>query len=77
MNQEIRDIKIIIVGDSGVGKSSIIEKFCYNKFITSQAPTLGCEFTSKIITSKDSKRFKLVLWDIAGIFNFYSFLGQQ
>ena len=76
MNQEIRDIKIIIVGDSGVGKSSIIEKYCYNKFITSQAPTLGCEFTSKIVTSKDAKRFKLVLWDIAGIFNLFYLQGQ-
>ena len=37
-------IKIIIVGDSGVGKTSLLNQYCYGKFSLTEPTTLGCDF---------------------------------
>ena len=41
--------KYIIVGDSGVGKSCIVQRFTSNKFVDNIENTIGVEFGSKII----------------------------
>ena len=43
--------KIIIIGDSGVGKTSILGRLVENGFIERQMPTMGVDFKKKIITS--------------------------
>ena len=58
-------IKIILLGDSGVGKSSIIKRYMEDKFDSNIAVTFGSNFLEKIITIKD-KKVKLELWDTAG-----------
>ena len=58
-------IKIILLGDSGVRKSSIIKRYMEDKFDSNIAVTFGSNFLEKIITIKD-KKVKLELWDTAG-----------
>ena len=57
--------KLIIVGDSNVGKSSIASRFQYNKFMESYEITVGLEFFSKIIKVNDML-IKIQIWDTAG-----------
>ena len=40
-------LKVVIVGDSGVGKSNIIFRFSYDKYIPNQLATKGIEYTKK------------------------------
>ena len=64
-NNNLPSIKIILLGDSGVGKSSIIKRYMEDKFDSNIAVTFGSNFLEKIITIKD-KKVKLELWDTAG-----------
>ena len=57
--------KFIIIGDSGVGKSCIVQRFLENKFSDDQENTIGVEFGTKVIGVQD-KHIKLQIWDTAG-----------
>lgn len=57
--------KYIIVGDSSVGKSSILMQFIDKKFNQTHDMTIGVEFGSKII-EVDKRLFKIQIWDTAG-----------
>ena len=58
-------LKIVLVGDSGVGKSNIISKYTKNEFNYESKTTIGVEFATKVITL-DSKTVKVQIWDTAG-----------
>ena len=60
-----RDLKIIIVGDSGTGKTSIVNKYILNKFAETYSPTIASQFSYKIIKIEDVI-YRLQFWDIAG-----------
>ncbi|KAL7869595.1 hypothetical protein AOLI_G00135830 [Acnodon oligacanthus] len=58
--------KTILVGDSGVGKTSLLVQFDQGKFIPgSFSATVGIGFTNKVVTVGDVK-VKLQIWDTAG-----------
>jgi len=57
--------KYILIGDSGVGKSSLLKRFIDGNFRRDYDSTLGVEFGVKTISIKD-KDIKLQLWDTAG-----------
>ncbi|OHT10838.1 small GTP-binding protein [Tritrichomonas foetus] len=66
MSQEIsRQFKIILLGDSGVGKTSLINQYIKGEFDSDQSATVGVEFQAKFITS-DGENIKLGIWDTAG-----------
>lgn len=54
-----------IVGDFSTGKSSLLNRFIYDRFISSHETTIGVEFGSKIISVQD-KDIKVQIWDTAG-----------
>ena len=58
--------KIILLGDSGVGKSSFCSLFFNNYFPADHSSTIGVEFGSKIIKLQDGNNVKMMLWDTAG-----------
>ena len=58
-------IKIKTVGDSNVGKSSIVVRFVDDTFSGKMAPTIGVEYKSKIFEIY-GKRVKATIWDTAG-----------
>ena len=60
-------IKIILIGDSSVGKRNFIFRFVDNKFQSSHITTVGFDFKTKICTLPNSKKtIKLQIWDTAG-----------
>lgn len=67
INQKKRnkDLKIIIVGDSGTGKTSFVNKYILNKFAGTYQATIATQFSSKIIEI-DNVVYRLQFWDIAG-----------
>ncbi|XP_050228047.1 ras-related protein RABC2a-like [Mercurialis annua] len=56
--------KILLIGDSGVGKSSLLVSFISNS-VEDLAPTIGVDFKIKQLIV-DGKRLKLTIWDTAG-----------
>jgi Ras-related protein Rab-18 len=58
-------MKILMVGDSGVGKSSLLIRFTSDTFADMSSPTIGVDFKLKMV-NKGEKRVKLTLWDTAG-----------
>lgn len=61
--------KIVVVGDYGVGKSSIISRFCDDFFPESHATTIGIDFKVKTVTL-DRQKIKLEIFDTAGLEKF-------
>ncbi|CAK69460.1 unnamed protein product (macronuclear) [Paramecium tetraurelia] len=57
--------KIILIGDSGVGKTNILQRFVKNEFILDSKPTIGVEFSTKTI-NVENKSVKCQIWDTAG-----------
>ena len=66
ITQNIKDVKTIILGDSGVGKSSVLYRFIKDEFILGQEPTLGVGFKSKLIEIDSNSAFNFCIWDTAG-----------
>ena len=67
--------KLLLIGDSGVGKTSIIFRFCDDHFATSNIPTIGIDFKIKTI-DVGGKKIKLQIWDTAGQERFYTITTQ-
>ncbi|XP_037822708.1 ras-related protein Rab-18 [Lucilia sericata] len=64
-------IKLLVIGESGVGKSSLIRRFVENKFDENHDVTIGMDFKSKVMNI-DGVDYKLALWDTAGAERFRS-----
>ncbi|KAK6618551.1 Ras- protein Rab-18 [Polyplax serrata] len=58
-------LKILIIGESGVGKSSLLLRFIDDNFDPEQPLTIGVDFKTKEITI-DGNTVKLAIWDTAG-----------
>ena len=63
--------KLIIIGDSAVGKSCLMQRVTTNEFIEDHEVTVGVEFGTLIIRLED-QIFKLQIWDTAGQESFKS-----
>lgn len=59
------EIKVVLLGDSGVGKSSILLRYAADEYNAEQEPTLGAAFLTKMLYYNDSS-YKLQIWDTAG-----------
>lgn len=58
-------IKLLLIGDSGVGKSCCLLRFSEDSFTPSFITTIGIDFKIRTI-DLDGKRVKLQIWDTAG-----------
>jgi Ras-related protein Rab-1A len=65
MNYSDQLFKILLLGDAGVGKSSIILRYTKNEFNAKMVSSIGVDFKTKDIIVND-KRVKLQIWDTAG-----------
>ncbi|KAH9304001.1 hypothetical protein KI387_008405 [Taxus chinensis] len=57
--------KVVLIGDSGVGKSNLLSRFTRNEFSLESKSTIGVEFATRSI-SVDGKMIKAQIWDTAG-----------
>ena len=60
-----REVKVVLLGDTGVGKSSLVLRFVTNNFKPYSESTIGASFMSKMIMV-DGKPIKFQIWDTAG-----------
>ena len=59
--------KVVLIGESGVGKTSIISRYMTDKFSATLGSTPGANFTTKTIFLKDENQsIKFEIWDTAG-----------
>ncbi|KAF9821644.1 hypothetical protein IEO21_00490 [Rhodonia placenta] len=57
--------KVVLIGDSGVGKSPVLSRFTRNEFNLETKSTIGVEFATRSI-NVDGKTLKAQIWDTAG-----------
>jgi len=58
--------KVVLIGDSGVGKSNLLSRFTRNEFNLESKSTIGVEFATRSIQTEDNKTIKSQIWDTAG-----------
>jgi small GTP-binding protein len=61
--------KVVLIGDSGVGKSNLLSRFTRNEFNLESKSTIGVEFATKSIVC-ENRTIKAQIWDTAGKFLF-------
>jgi len=66
-----RDVKVVLLGDTGVGKSSIVRRFVTEAFDRYSEPTIGASFMSKAM-QVDGQSIKFQIWDTAGQEKYHS-----
>lgn len=64
--------KVVLVGDTNVGKTSILQRYAKDTFKTDIEPTIGPQFMSRLVeiesqdTGGEPAKMKLQIWDTAG-----------
>ena len=58
--------KICMIGDFGVGKTSLVSRFVRETFSEKYLTTVGVKIDTKLVKLVDGREIKLILWDIAG-----------
>ena len=64
-------MKIVVIGDSGVGKTSLLQQYMNGKMNAQTKPTIGADFSKKTI-EVDGQEVTLQIWDTAGQERFQS-----
>lgn len=57
--------KVLLVGNFGVGKTSLIRRFVLNQFSEDYISTIGVRVSSKVV-AYENQEIKLLIWDVAG-----------
>ena len=67
-DNNLEQYKIVLLGESGVGKTSIINRYINRRFDDDLTPTQGASFANKILKFDEfnGKSIKLNIWDTAG-----------
>jgi len=58
--------KVVVIGDAGVGKTSLIKRYVHGEYGNKYKYTIGVDFALKQVDWKDDAIVRLQLWDIAG-----------
>ena len=77
MARDVFKAKVCLVGEEGVGKSSLTRRFVYNEFSDRYQPTIGANIAKKNVTVELPSRpveTILTLWDIMGESSFLQLL---
>ncbi|ELP90270.1 ehrab7g protein, putative [Entamoeba invadens IP1] len=71
----VQMFKIILIGESGVGKTSLINRYVENSFDPVYKSTIGCDFLSKNV-QYEGVEYVLQIWDTAGHEKFSSMISS-
>ncbi|KAK6463345.1 small GTPase superfamily [Scheffersomyces coipomensis] len=68
MAEDLPNLKLVILGESSVGKTALVHRFITNKFDSQTTNTIGAAFITKTYHSQKDpqRRLKLEIWDTAG-----------
>lgn len=58
-------LKLVVLGEASVGKTSFVQRFAYKKFNSEYLPTIGVEITKMKLRFKNND-IDLIVWDLAG-----------
>lgn len=58
-------LKILVIGETNTGKTSLVNRYVQNEFKEDVGPTIACEFALKV-QNIDGKSVRVQVWDIAG-----------
>ena len=70
-------IKICLVGEPAVGKTSLIRRFVMNKFDDKYLTTIGTKVSKKVVTLDDGTKVIMMVWDIMGQPSFRQMLKES
>lgn len=65
MDEDHQMFKIVVIGNSGTGKTGIATRYIRNQFNEGQKATVGVQFLAKVI-KVHNQVIKITLWDTAG-----------
>ena len=68
-------LKLILMGDSGIGKTSLVHRVVQGEFAPT-APTIGCSFCVHAVPLPDGGKMNLAIWDTAGQEKYRAFTKQ-
>jgi small GTP-binding protein len=71
-----RSYKVVLLGSSGVGKTSLAHRIKFKTFPADTASTIGCEFFAKTHAFPDGSTIKFLIWDTSGQEVFRTFTPQ-
>merc|ERR1719253_155022 len=64
--QKSLEAKVVLLGDTGVGKSSLALRFCQGRFPPFHEVTIGAAFLQQIVRVERNRQLKLYIWDTGG-----------
>nr|MDO8134805.1 Rab family GTPase [Candidatus Njordarchaeum guaymaensis] len=59
-------LKVLVAGDGGVGKTSLIRRYVLGCFDSAERITIGCDFYTKVLNTEDGHQYKFQIWDMGG-----------
>jgi small GTP-binding protein len=76
MNNIKHIYKLIVIGNSNSGKSTLCNTYCYNTFTPEKSHTIGVSYLTKNIKDSSGNDCKITLWDTAGQERFQSIVSM-
>jgi len=67
-----KEAKVVVLGDAGVGKTSVIQRFTAGTYDEFTKATIGASFASQTVRASNGENIKLAIWDTAGQEQFQS-----
>ena len=64
--KRIPRFKLLTIGDSFVGKSCLVKRYCESKFYDKYKPTIGIDYGTKSFDYFNNKTIKIDFWDLSG-----------
>lgn len=61
-----RQLKVVILGETGTGKTSLSTRYCHDEFSRQYYPTAGVDFFLKRTEFPGSRNITLQIWDVGG-----------
>ncbi|KAI8365671.1 small GTP binding protein [Choanephora cucurbitarum] len=65
-------LKVVLIGDGGVGKTSLRNQYIHKRFTNAYKATIGADFITKEVQTEDGKKVMMQIWDTAGQERFQS-----
>jgi len=64
--KELKVFKVLILGDSGTGKTSLVRRSVHDFFTDGYRSTIGVDFSLKVLRWSEELEIRLQMWDLAG-----------